>query len=40
LDVFSDEHLTVEDSHQMIGGDRLDRLPSQHDRHPILKPAQ
>jgi hypothetical protein len=40
LDMLGDQHLTMEDPHQMIGGDRLDRLPGQHDRHPIFKPAQ
>jgi hypothetical protein len=36
--VFGDQHLTVEDPHQMIGGDSLDRLSGQHDRHPIPEP--
>ena len=39
LHVLGDQHLTVEDPHQMLGGHRLDRLPGQHDRHPIPKPA-
>jgi hypothetical protein len=29
LDVFGDQHLTVEDPDQMLGGDRLHRFPSQ-----------
>ena len=40
LDVFGDQHVTVEDPHQMLGGDGLDRLTGQHDRHPIPEPAQ
>ena len=40
LHVFGDQHLTVEDPHQMLRCHRLDRLPGQHDRHPIPKPAQ
>ena len=39
LHVLGDQHVTVEDPHQMIGGDRLDRLPGQHDRHPIAEPG-
>ena len=39
LDMLSDQHLTVEDPHQMLRGDRLHRLPGQHDRHPVVGPS-
>jgi hypothetical protein len=40
LDVLGDEHVAVEDPDQVIRGDRLDRLPDQHDRHPVAEPAE
>ena len=39
LHVFGDQHVTVEDPHQMLRGDRLHRLPGQHNRHPVTEPA-
>jgi len=39
LHMFGDQHLTMKDPHQMLRGYRLDRLPGQHDRHPIPKPG-
>jgi hypothetical protein len=39
LDVLGDQHVTVEDPYQMVRGDGLDRLPGQHDRHPIAEPG-
>ena len=39
LHMLGDQHVTVEDPHQVIGGHRLDRLSGQHDRHPIPEPG-
>jgi hypothetical protein len=39
LHVLGDQHVTVEDPHQMLRGDGLDWFPSQHDRHPVAEPA-
>jgi hypothetical protein len=39
LHMLGDQYLTVENPHQMVGRHGLDRLPRQHDRHPIPEPA-
>jgi hypothetical protein len=35
-----DQHVMVIDLHQVVGDDRLDRLASQHNRHPIPEAGQ
>jgi len=37
--MFGDQYLTMKDSHQMLRGDGLDRLPGQHDRHAVTEPG-